>query len=202
MKKSYISLLSALIMLASPAYALPTVGEKAPTFTATDIEGKTISSADLKGKIAVLEWHNPTCPFVRKHYDSKNMQALQEYAQEKNVIWLTINSGSKGKVGTIDKKEAAEYIADSGAKPTHYINDPEGEIGHSYGAKTTPHMFVINTQGNIAYMGAIDDDSSTDSSKAATAENYVRAAIEALSSNKEIKVSATQAYGCGVKYAN
>lgn len=200
--RNYIYALVAAICLSAPAHAAPEIGEAAPAFSVKDIEGNEITNAKLKGKIAVLEWNNPECPFVRKHYDSKNMQQLQSEAKDKEVVWITVNSSSAGKQGALDAKQAREYLASSGATPTHYVLDPEGELGRIYGAKTTPHMFVIDAKGKLAYMGAIDDDSSTNPAKAATAKNYVRDAMTALKAGKPVKTASTQAYGCSVKYAD
>ena len=195
-------LLSLIItLLPAMAFALPVIGETAPAFTVKDIDGKTIKSQDLKGKIVVLEWNNPTCPFVHKQYDSNAMQTLQADATKNGTIWITINSSSVGKVGALDAKEAHSYIEKSNMASTHYVLDTDGTLGHLYGAKTTPHMFVIDKAGKIAYMGAIDDDNGVNPANTSTAHNYVRAALTALDAGKPITVSSTQSYGCGIKYA-
>lgn len=190
------------LLLAAPAWALPEVGRPAPAFDVKDAAGKPVSTESLKGKTVVLEWTNPTCPFVRKHYESRNMQTLQAEAGKQGVVWLTVNSGSEGKVGTLTGNEAIEQAKTSGATPAHYILDTTGELGHLYGAKTTPHMFVIDPKGNIAYMGAIDDDTSTNPAKIGTARNFVRDALAEVAAGKAVKTAATQPYGCGVKYAD
>lgn len=182
--------------------AAPVVGQAAPDFTGTDVDSKTVKLSDLKGKIVVLEWNNPECPFVVKHYDTKNMQKLQtEAAAKPDVVWLTINSGAEGLQGHVDAAKAKEYITKSEAKPAHYIIDSKGEIGQLYQAKTTPHMFVIDKEGVLAYAGAIDDNPTPRHEAVATAKNYVTAAIEALSAGKKVEVATSQPYGCGVKYS-
>ncbi len=180
----------------------PVVGQAAPDFTGTDTDGKTVKLSDLKGKIVVLEWNNPECPFVVKHYDTKNMQKLQTAAAAKtDVVWLTINSGAEGLQGHLTADTAKEYVAKQEAKPAHYILDSKGEIGQLYQAKTTPHMFVIDKEGVLAYAGAIDDNPTPRKEAVETAKNYVTAAIEALEAGKKVEVATSQPYGCGVKYS-
>ncbi len=179
----------------------PIVGQPAPDFTATDITGAPVKLSDLKGKIVVLEWNNPECPFVLKHYDTKNMQRLQEGATEQGIVWLSINSSAAGLQGNLDDAKAKEYIEKVGAKPSHYILDPKGEIGTLYQAKTTPHMFVIGKDGVLAYAGAIDDNPTPRHETVETAKNYVAAAISALNENRPVQVATSQPYGCGVKYS-
>lgn len=193
-----------LLMLAMPcsAFAAADIGKPAPDFTAAAIDDSLIHLADLKGKIVVLEWNNPGCPFVHKHYDSGNMQKLQAYAKSKGVVWLTVNSGAQGREGNMDTTQAKAYVAENKAVPTHYILDPEGEIGHLYGAKATPHMFVIDAKGTVAYAGAIDDKPTPDPTSLLGAHNYVRAAIDQLLAGKPVATSSTQAYGCSVKYSD
>lgn len=175
------------------------VGEMAPNFTAVDSNGETHSLSDFEGQYVVLEWHNHQCPFVKKHYDSGNMQMLQKNAGE-DVVWLTINSSAEGKQGNVTAEEANKLTKSRGAAPTAILFDESGEIGRSYGAKTTPHMFVIDQQGVLRYAGAIDDNSSADPADAKTANNYVMAALEDLRAGDEVAVSETRPYGCSVKY--
>lgn len=195
--------LGAIVMLFSMnVEAAPEVGKAAPDFNVKDTNGNAVKLSDLKGKIVVLEWSNFGCPFVKKHYSSGNMQELQKKFKDK-VTWITVFSSAPGKEGYMPtSEEANKQIKEHGLHSSHAVLDPEGTFGKSYEAKTTPHMFVINKDGMIAYMGAIDDDSSADASKAKTAKNYVSQAIEALLDNKAVEVSATQPYGCSVKYAN
>jgi peroxiredoxin len=195
--------LSALLLLApAGAFALPEVGKPAPEFTATAVDGAAVKPADFAGKIVVMEWNNPGCPFVHKHYDSSNMQKLQAYAAGKGVVWLTVNSSGPDRQGNMTVDQAKDYIAKQKMTVTHYILDPEGKIGRLYGAKSTPHMFVIDAKGNIAYMGAIDDQPSPALSTIEGANNYVRTALDNLLAGKPVQNASTQAYGCSVKYAD
>ncbi len=179
----------------------PVVGQVAPDFTATDIEGKEVKLSDLKDKIVVLEWNNPGCPFVIKHYETTNMQKLQSEVAAKGVVWLSINSSAEGMEGNLTKEKARDYVQLGGAKPAHYILDPKGEIGNLYQAKTTPHMFVIGKDGVLAYAGAIDDNPSPRHENVEKAKNYVREAVNALVDGKPVEVATSQPYGCGVKYS-
>jgi len=185
---------------ALPAQAAPEVGKPAPAFTGTDSNGKTHNLSDFKGKVVVLEWTNPECPFVVKHYDSKNMQKLQEDATAKDVVWITINSSAEGKQGHQTPETANAYITEKGVKATARILDPKGEIGKAYDAKVTPHMFVIGKDGTLLYDGAIDDNDSADKASIEGAKNYVTAAIAAAMEGKAPEESKTKPYGCGVKY--
>jgi len=190
----------ALLLAASQwAHADAKIGQPAPSFTATDANGKTVSLADFKGKTVVLEWNNPECPFVRKHY-SGNMQQQQAAARAQNVVWLTVNSSAAGKQGHLDGESARVLIAKTGAKQTDYLLDAEGAIGREYGAKTTPHLFVIDTNGVLRYNGAIDSIASTDVSDIAKATQYVPAALADLLAGREVKVATSKPYGCSVKY--
>lgn len=180
----------------------PVVGQTAPDFTGTDANGNTVKLSDLKGKIVVLEWNNPECPFVVKHYGAKNMQKLQAAAAAKpDLVWLTVNSGAEGLQGHLTPAQAKEYVTKQEAKPAHYILDAKGEIGKLYQAKTTPHMFVIDKEGILAYAGAIDDNPTPRKEGIETAKNYVTAAIEALEAGKKVDVATSQPYGCAVKYS-
>ena len=180
--------------------AAPVVGEAAPEFTAVDTNGVEHSLSDFRGKNVVLEWSNHECPFVVKHYEPGNMQKLQAAATEKDAVWLTIVSSAEGKQGNLSAEEANKVMEAVGAKSTARILDPSGEIGKLYDAKTTPHMFVIDKEGTLAYAGAIDSDSSFKQSSIEGATNYVMAALESLDKGEEIKVTSTKPYGCSVKY--
>lgn len=177
------------------------VGSAAPDFTLTDTNGKKQSLSAYKGKLVVLEWLNHGCPFVKKHYSSGNMQALQKEYSGKGVIWLSIVSSAEGKQGFQSNAEHNAAMKAASAKPTAILVDSDGKVGHMYGAKTTPHMFVINKKGDLAYAGAIDDKSSADAEDVKSAKNYVRAALDALLKGKVPQVASTQSYGCSVKYA-
>jgi peroxiredoxin len=199
-KTLFLGALAVFALSAAPAFAAPEIGKAAPDFTATDSNGKEHKLSDYKGKIVVLEWNNPECPYVKKHYDAKNMQKLQAEETARGVVWLTVNSGADGKQGHLTGDDANAYIAEKSAKQTAYLIDSKGEIGKAYEAKTTPHMFVIDKDGNLVYDGAIDDNDSANPADAATAKNYVTAAIDALEAGKTVETSKTKPYGCGVKY--
>ena len=186
--------------LSIPAWA-QRVGEKAPAFTATDSNGVHHTLSQYAGEVTVLEFHNNGCPFVRKHYDSGNMQKLQKYWTGKGVIWLTVISSAPGEQGYVTAKQENDYVKRINAAPTAALLDPKGDLGHLYGAKTTPHMFVINPQGQLIYEGAIDDKPSTDLSDIPGATNYVTLALEQAIAGKPVATTATRAYGCSVKYA-
>lgn len=197
---------AALAGLASPpshaADTAPKVGQPAPAFSATDLNGKTRSLAEFKGKYVVLEWHNQGCPFVKKHYESGNMQKLQKELTAKGAVWLSIISSAEGAQGYVTPEQEKAYLAEKQAAPTAVLFDPDGKVGHVYGAKTTPHMFVIDDKGIVVYAGAIDDNPSSDAADAATAKNYVRAAYDEASAGKPVSTASTAPYGCGVKYKN
>lgn len=199
----FLSLLAAFVIgLCSPALAAdgPQIGKPAPDFTATAIDGTTVTLSAYKGKAVVLEWTNHECPFVVKHYGSGNMQNLQKAAVGSDVVWISIVSSAPGKEGYTTREQAQKIVADSGAAASARILDEKGDIGHLYGAKTTPHMFVIDKDGFVAYMGAIDDKPSTDPATVAGAKNYVTAALEDLAAGRAVQTAQTEAYGCGVKY--
>ena len=185
---------------AVPALAAVEVGRPAPDFSATDIKGNEVKLSDLKGKDVVLEWTNQECPFVVKHYKSGNMQAAQKKATDGGAIWISINSSAPGMQGNVTPEEAVRIEQEAGTHATHRILDESGDIGREYGAKTTPHMFVINKEGVLAYAGAIDDKPDADPASVEGAKNYVLAALDELSAGKEVSTPSTPAYGCGVKY--
>jgi peroxiredoxin len=192
--------MAALLAGAAPAFADAKVGEAAPAFTLTDTDGRSRALTDWRGKIIVLEWSNHECPFVRKHYGSGNMQRLQATYTGQEVIWLTILSSAPGKQGHVTAAQAAALTLERGAQPTAVLLDPDGAVGRRYGAKTTPHMFIINAQGVLAYAGAIDDRPSADPADIAGAANYVQQALEALLAGRPISTRSTKPYGCSVKY--
>jgi peroxiredoxin len=176
------------------------VGKPAPAFSAKDAKGAEVSLEGLKGKVVVLEWVNHGCPFVVKHYGSKNMQKLQETYTEKGVVWITINSGSKASGSYTDDATFLKMSADKGSKASHLIADESGTIGKAYSAKTTPHMFVINKEGVLVYNGAIDSKKTTNAADIESSENYVAKALDEVLAGKEVTTSKTEPYGCGVKY--
>jgi peroxiredoxin len=195
-------LLAAALTVAAPAFAKPVVGKPAPDFTVTDASGKTQSLSAYKGKTVVLEWNNPECPFVRKHYGAENMQSQQAAAAKDGVVWLTVNSGAAGKQGHLDAAAATAYVAKVGGKESAYLIDTDGKVGHAYDAKTTPHMFVIDSDGVLRYMGGIDSIASTDVDDIPKATQYVKQALGELAAGKPVSVSTSEPYGCSVKYGS
>ena len=190
----------AAITASSLALAAPIVGKLAPQFTATDTNGKPQALSGFKGKTVVLEWTNDGCPYVQKHYGSGNMQKLQKEVVAAGGVWLSIISSAPGKQGYVKGAEANALTATRGASPTAVLLDPVGAIGRAYEAQTTPHMFVIDPAGTLRYMGAIDDQPTTDASTVASARNYVREAFRAVTTGAKVAESATDPYGCSVKY--
>lgn len=190
-------------LLATSAFVAhaATVGQAAPDFTLTDVNGKAVKLSDFKGKHVVLEWTNPGCPFVVKHYGSNNMQTLQAEKTGKGVVWLAVNSTAKS---------ASDYLAPAAlsskmmgewkAKPTHLLMDESGTVGKAYQAKTTPHMYVIDPKGTLVYAGGIDDKRSANPADVKTAKNFVRAALDESLAGKPVSVATATPYGCSVKY--
>jgi peroxiredoxin len=182
------------------AVAAAVVGEPAPAFTLADTNGRSHSLEDLRGKTVVLEWWNDECPFVGKHYGSGNMQRLQKEWTAKGVVWLTISSSAPGRQGYVDGAQANAWMKEKGAAPTAVLLDHDGKVGRAYGAKTTPHMFVIDPKGTLVYAGGIDDKPSTDLADVATAKNLVSAALAEVTAGKRVTTAVSQPYGCSVKY--
>lgn len=178
------------------------VGKAAPAFTLKDAEGVERSLAEFKGKFVVLEWVNFGCPFVKKHYGSGNMQGLQAEYTGKGVTWLAICSSAPGKQGYFAGEELKTQIAERKSAATFYLTDVEGKVGRIYGAKTTPHMYVIDPAGALVYIGGIDDIPSADAEDIPKAKNYVRLALDAVLAGKPVASSSSQPYGCSVKYAD
>lgn len=179
------------------------VGKPAPDFTLTDVNGVAHKLSDYKGKVVVLEWVNPGCPIVQKHYNSHNMQDTQQAAAADGVVWLSINSaGYAGAQGDLSDGEAAAWQKQMGATTTAYFRDQSGKVGHLYGATATPHMFVIKADGVLAYQGAIDSIPGANQSDIPRATNYVKAALGAIKAGKPVEKASTQAYGCAVKYGS
>jgi peroxiredoxin len=176
------------------------VGKAAPLFTLADVSGNKHSLEDLKGRYVVLEWTNMDCPFVRKHYDSGNMQTLQEKYREKDVVWLRICSSAPGKQGNFEPDVIEKRLEKEKSKATAYLIDADGKVGRMYAAKTTPHMFVIDPKGVLMYAGAIDSIKSTDKADIERATNYVGACLDAAMNDERIAVTTSVPYGCSVKY--
>ena len=178
------------------------LGEIAPDFTLVDADGTERSLAAFRGRTVVLEWTNAGCPFVRKHYDSGNMQKTQGAALAQGAVWLTINSGAPGKQGHVDYAGAKASLAKERSKASHYLLDAKGVVGRGYGAKTTPQMVIIDPKGVIVYQGGIDDKATAKTEDIAGARNHVIAALEELKAGKPVSVKETRSYGCSVKYSD
>ena len=186
-------------LAAGPAASLLATGAAAGNFRLTDMTGKVVQLADYRGKTVVLEWNNPGCPYVKKHY-AGNMQATQAAAKRDGVAWLTINSGAPGKQGHMTGPEARAFVAGAKAVPAAYLLDPEGRVGRGYAAKTTPHMYVIDGKGVLRYQGGIDDKPTADVADIKGARNHVLAALGELKAGKAVSMPETRPYGCSVKY--
>ena len=168
---------AAALFATGAAHAAATVGQPAPDFTLTDATGKPVRLSDFKGKHVVLEWTNPGCPFVRKHYDSGNMPATQKDATGKNVVWLSINSTEKASSDYLEPARLSAWLAERKAVPTAVLMDEEGTVGKSYGARTTPHMYIVNPQGVLVYAGGIDSIPSARPADIEKATNYVKVGL-------------------------
>jgi peroxiredoxin len=199
-----LALLSLCLALPALSQALgdPPVGKPAPAFSVQGQDGKTYSLAKLKGHPVVLEWMSPGCPFSQAQYEG-NTQGLEKAYTAKGVIWLSVDSNAEGKEGYLaTATDAAAFLKDKGAAPTALVRDTDGALGQLYGAKTTPHLFVIDAKGRLAYKGAMDDKPSTDAAEIAKSKNYVAAALDALLAKQAVAVPETRSYGCSVKYAH
>ncbi|NMC62124.1 MAG: thioredoxin family protein [SAR324 cluster bacterium] len=185
-----------------PFFAGAEVGVKAPDFILKDTTGKTHSLQDYGDKIIVLEWYNPGCPFVKKHYESGNMQSLQSNYTSKGVVWLSIVSSAKGKQGNLDPEEHNRIRKDWYANEIPLLVDEDGKVGRLYSAKTTPHIFILARDGKLAYEGAIDDHASTNPKDIKDSKNYVSEALNEILSGKSVSTPETESYGCSVKYGS
>ena len=216
MKKKYIALTALVAVAGIAAIAGPgvfnyfdepdvqltdlVVGQPAPGFTLPDANGAQVTLAGFKGKTVVLEWNNPGCPFVKKQYDTGAMQKAQAAAAGDGVVWLTINSSAPGKQGNMDGEEARQFVAEKGARPAAYLLDPQGQVGRTYGARTTPHMYVINGEGSLVYAGAIDNTEGSDNPDTKV-RNHVLAALSELKAGQPVSVPTSRPFGCNVKYS-
>lgn len=197
-----IAAITALVCVAQNSFAEVAVGQMAPEFTAVDVNGKTHKLSDYKGKTVVLEWVNPGCPFVKKHYvASTNMQSTQKQAlARQNVVWLAVNSTEKNHVDYMAPAALGAWMKQYGAQTSAVLMDESGDIGKSYGAKTTPHMYIINPKGQLAYAGGIDSIRTASAADIPKASNFVNLALAELDAGKAITVSSSVPYGCSVKY--
>ncbi len=176
------------------------LGQAAPSFSAKDTNGKAVSLADFKGKTVVLEWVNPGCPFVRKHYSGGNMQSTQQDALAKNVVWLAINSTATDHPDHLSPAKLGAWMKEQKAPATHTLMDEEGAIGKAYGARTTPHLYIVDGKGILVYAGGIDSIASASSADIPKATNYVKVALGEMTSGKPLSHTVTRPYGCSVKY--
>ena len=185
---------------AAPALAELRIGTPAPAFRINDSNGRMVSLSDFRGKTVVLEWSNPECPSVKKHYESGNMQKTQAAAAAAGAVWLTVNSSGPGSQGYMTPAEAKAFTAAQPSRRTAYLLDPEGVAGRAYGARATPHLFIVNAAGNLVYNGAIDDKPTQDKADIPGARNHVLAALGELKAGKAVSVPTSRPYGCSVKY--
>ena len=199
MKRRALFLLPALL-LAVAAQAAPAVGQPAPEFTLKDAGGKPVKLSDFRGRYVVLEWTNPGCPFVRKHYDSGNMAATQQDAAAKGAVWLSINSTARSNWDYMEPARLVAWQGERKVQPTAMLMDEEGVTGRAYGARTTPHMYIVDPQGRLVYAGGIDSIPSADRADIAKAVNYVRQGIAEAAAGKPISAATTRPYGCSIKY--
>ncbi len=182
------------------AHAAPAVGQPAPDFTLKDASGKTVKLSDYRGKHVVLEWTNPGCPYVQKHYNSGNMPATQKEAVDKGVVWLAINSTEKASGDYLEPTKLVAWMNDRKSQPTTTLMDEEGNVGRAYGARTTPHMYIVNPQGQLIYAGGIDSIASSNADDIKRATNYVRSGLNEALAGKTLTAATTRAYGCSIKY--
>jgi cytochrome oxidase Cu insertion factor (SCO1/SenC/PrrC family) len=184
------------------AQAAAVVGQAAPNFTATDTSGKTVSLADFKGKHVVLEWVNPSCPYVVKHYGSQNMQGTQKEATAKGVVWLAVNSTAPEHGDYKAPAAMGQWMAGQKAAASATLMDPDGKVGRAYGARTTPHMYIVDPQGKLVYAGGIDNKPTANPADVATATNHVKVALSETLAGKPVSQATTRPYGCSVKYGS
>ncbi|MBU0587761.1 MAG: thioredoxin family protein [Gammaproteobacteria bacterium] len=192
--------LSAALLLAGHAQGAAAVGQAAPDFTLTSTSGKTVRLSDYRGKHVVLEWTNPGCPFVRKHYDSANMQGLQKEFTAKGVVWLAVNSTEEASADYLPPRQMAQWMVDQKAAPTTTLMDEDGKVGKAYGARTTPHMYLVDPQGTLIYAGGIDSIPSARVDDIKTATNFVRQGLGEALAGKPLSTPLSRPYGCSIKY--
>ncbi|HSM21361.1 MAG TPA: thioredoxin family protein [Rubrivivax sp.] len=208
MKPTFFATVSATALAATLAFgagaaqAAATVGQPAPAVSAADTSGKTVSLADFKGKHVVLEWVNPGCPYVRKHYDSANMQGTQQDAAAQDVVWLAVNSTATDASDYKTPAAMAQWMQEQKAAATATLMDSDGKVGRAYGARTTPHMYIVNPAGTLVYAGAIDSKPTANPADIGTATNHVKAALAEALAGKPVSTASTRAYGCSVKYSS
>lgn len=196
-----LAVLSCSTLLSLPGLALAaSIGQPAPAFNVANTTGKTHTLADYKGKYVVLEWVNPGCPFVRKHYDSDNMQSTQRKAASAGAVWLAVNSTSRNSGDYLAPDAMSKWMSEQKAAATATLMDTDGSIGKAYGARTTPHMYIIDPQGTLIYAGAIDSKPTARIDDIASATNYISTGLGEATTGKPITTAITRAYGCSIKY--
>lgn len=188
------------LLLAAAAQAVPAVGQEAPDFALRDATGKTVKLSDFRGKPVVLEWTNPGCPYVRKHYDSGNMAATQQDATSRGAVWLSINSTEKDSGDYLEPAKLAAWQKERNVQPTATLMDEEGTAGRAYGARTTPHMYIVDAKGRLAYVGGIDSIPSANPADIPKATNHVKQAVADLVAGRPVATAVTRPYGCSIKY--
>lgn len=187
------------LLASTAAFSAAEPGQMAPPLAAKDLSGKDVNLAQFKGKTVIVEWNNPNCPFVKKHYASGNMQALQKET-DADAVWISVNSTSPKHQDFMDAKALTAWLAEGKATPDHYVADTTGALGKAFGAKTTPHMFIIDPAGKVVYNGAIDDKRSANPADVKGAQNFVRTTLAALKTGAPVASASTAPYGCSVKY--
>lgn len=200
LRRKLFTVLPLALLAAGAVHAAATVGQPAPDFTLKDASGKTVKLSDFKGKHVVLEWTNPGCPFVRKHYNSGNMPATQKEAMDKGVVWLAINSTEKGSSDYLEGPRLVYWLKEQKSTPSATLMDEEGTAGKAYGARTTPHMYIVNPQGRLVYAGGIDSIPSARADDIPKATNYVKQGLNETLAGKPVSAATTQPYGCSIKY--
>ena len=198
--KTILTIFTSLVATAVFAFDPPAVGSAAPDFSLNDAKGKTHSLSQYKGKYIVLEWFNPECPFVKKHYGGGHMQNLQKEFTDKGVTWLTIDSNAPGTEGSLSPEQAEKVTSAWKMHETAFLLDPDGKVGRAYGAKNTPNMVIINPEGKIIYQGAIDSKATPNPADIPSSTNYVKVALEESLAGKPVSNPKTKPYGCSVKY--
>lgn len=193
---------AAVFMFAAPASADPVIGRPAQDFRLTNSNGQEVRLSQFRGQTVVLEWNNPGCPYVQRHYSTGNMQRTQAEAEARGVVWLTINSGAEGRQGFMRAPEASAFVARVNSGADHYLLDHRGVVGRAYDAVTTPQMFVIDEAGVLRYNGAIDDAPHANAAETASATNYVIAALRNMAAERAVDPATSRPYGCSVKYAD
>lgn len=189
-------------LVSTVATAAAVVGQPAPAFSATDTSGKPVALSDFKGRHVVLEWVNPGCPYVQKHYGAGNMQATQKAAVDQGVVWLTVNTTARDHGDYKSPPEMAAWMKASKAAATATLMDSDGAVGRAYGARTTPHLYIVNAAGTLVYAGAIDSRPTANPADIPGATNHVKLALAESLAGKAVSVPSTRAYGCSVKYGS